>query len=101
MHIKNVKGLEHDFRKKVCGVGNKEIKRCRFLQYVSYKGELYLVCGKNTAGGIKHSAKIDKLMRENPDGKLPTDGGALEIIGSDNCPGRAGEFAHLFEKKTN
>ncbi|PIR66979.1 MAG: hypothetical protein COU51_01010 [Parcubacteria group bacterium CG10_big_fil_rev_8_21_14_0_10_36_14] len=97
MGMRKLKGLDPEYMHDCCGVGNKELQRCRFLRYVHFNGELWLICAKGTAVGIKHSQRVDNLLKEYPDGKH----GDMTIVAGDNCEGKAGEFAHMFKEKQN
>lgn len=90
MKLDQVKGLNPESRRKVCGVGNPNQPRCMFLRYVNCEGEFRLLCAKGTEAGTKHAEKIRELLKENPDGKLSLFDGKMEIIAADNCPGMSG-----------
>lgn len=82
------KGLEEEYLKNVCKFlkGN---KACRYVRII-FKFKI-CVCCKNTALGIAHSKRIDRLMQENKDGKLSD----IPIACGDNCEGRAHEFMDI------
>lgn len=86
------KGLEQEYIKRVCWKGRKGKSKCRFLRYVMVDGKVVAICAKNTAAGIKHSEKIDEML------KGTSADVAENIHSADNCDGRAGEFTHLLPK---
>ena len=97
-------GLTGEFIKRVCWAGEDNSKYCRYLRCV--RG--VWVCAKGTAAGIRHSERIDRLLRQGldeagevvfdsgDDVKLPDEGRKMNIHAGDNCEGRSGEFLHLF-----
>lgn len=91
--MENKKGLEKEYIKHVCWMGEKGKEKCRFLRYVMVGKKAVAICAKNTAAGIRHSQKIDELLAVTPE-EL-----AKMIHSADNCDGRAGEFAHLLPKE--
>lgn len=100
------KGLLADFIREVCWSGTDGSQRCRYLR--AYRG--VWICAKGTAAGIRHSKRIDDLVkrRKEDDGEVVFDSGSdlvpqeissvSTIHAGDNCPGRAHEFPDQFPK---
>jgi hypothetical protein len=99
-----IEGLPLEFIKTVCWAGNDISKWCRYVR--AYKG--VHVCAKGTAAGIRHSQRLARWQEriEGPPTEVVFDSGEktpeddkprMRVLAGDNCPGRAAEFAHLFD----